>query len=643
MADLRLLPRYYAVFLLLIISITNSTSYIAPTSGRAVALDPWQANLSSNGYGYRVLAGQHSVLGVQQALVILVDFEDVRHTKSPDQVRDVAVDQLNVYYNEVSYGKVSIAGQVFGWYTLPEPMSYYGHDRQKPGDDENKDQLAFNALLKLPSSLDLTPFQYFVIVHAGQDQADDQNRVMSDEIWSSCSCSVFPYYGTVDPIYVGSKVFVNYAFLSEFSGVGTYAHEWGHLFGLPDLYDTTTSGNSFVGYWSLMDVGSRCCGNATESTPSYPGGWAATLLGWVAPTVADSRILVSTFPLYPLETPNVTVILIPVSLLTYYFIEYRSTTGSDSHLSGSGILVYLVDEGLENGVIKLVNPQTGKPFPSQKRTMLNAALFNSRDQLIDDINRVYVGFSKSSDLITALYSKLGLTGNVVPTNLAASLTSVESTYGDQISFGMTLLDGGGHPLTGQEINAVMFDSMSKQWLDIGSSVTDQQGHITFVSKLIIHVGGYLLRLLFPGGRNADILYASSHVEIRLQILPARMLITMTAPVFVLGAEYHVEVSVVDSRGEPLKGVSVELYVNNVRREVVQTNASGKSDLALQLGSGEIGHVLVANATLVNYDVAEASMVTLNLASVLILTLAAAALIGIAIWKRKGVKAIISSI
>jgi len=643
MADLRLLPRYYAVFLLLIISITNSTSYIAPTSGRAVALDPWQANLSSNGYGYRVLAGQHSVLGVQQALVILVDFQDVRHTRSPDQVRDVAIDQLNAYYNEVSYGKVSIAGQIFGWYTLPEPMSYYGHDHQKPGDDENKDELAFNALLKLPSSLDLTPFQYLVIVHAGQDQADDQNKVMSDEIWSSCSCSVFPYYAAVDPIYVGLKVFVNYAFLSEFSGVGTYAHEWGHLFGLPDLYDTTTSGSSFVGYWSLMDMGSRCCGNATESTPSYPGGWAAALLGWVAPTVADSRILVSTLSLHPLETPNVTVILIPVSLLTYYFIEYRTTTGSDSHLPGSGVLIFLADEGLENGVLKLVNPETGKLFSSQKRTVLNAALFNSRDQLLDDVNRVYVGFSTSSGLITVVYSKLGLIGNVVTTSLLSSLTSMEGMYGDQISFRTTLLDGGGNPLTGQEVRVVMFDLVSRQWLDIGSSITDQQGDISFETKLTSHVGGYLLRLLYPGGRSEDTLYASAHVEIRLQILPARMLITMTAPVFVLGAEYHVEVSVVDSHGEPLKGVSVELYVNTVRRGVVQTNASGKGDLALQLGSGEIGHVLVANATLANYDVAEASMVTLNLASVVILTLAAVALIAIAVWKRRGIKAIISSI
>jgi hypothetical protein len=37
------------------------------------------------------------------------------------------------------------------------------------------------------------------------------------------------------------------------------------------------------------------------------------------------------------------------------------------------------------------------------------------------------------------------------------------------------------------------------------------------------------------------------------------------------------------------------------------------------------------------------MVTLNLASVVILTLAAVALIAIAVWKRRGIKAIISSI
>jgi len=32
---------------------------------------------------------------------------------------------MNAYYLEVSFGQVSVSGKVYGWYTLPQPWSYY--------------------------------------------------------------------------------------------------------------------------------------------------------------------------------------------------------------------------------------------------------------------------------------------------------------------------------------------------------------------------------------------------------------------------------------------------------------------------------------------------------------------------------------
>jgi M6 family metalloprotease-like protein len=606
-----------------------------PVLAQSTLADSGRFRVSQADYGYRVLSGQHNVIGVQQGIVILVEFKDVRHNNSLDQIRDVASDQLDAYYNEVSYGKVSIEAQLFGWYALPQPMSHYGNDSNSPGDDRNKDQLAIDALMQLPSSLDLTPFKYLIIVHAGQDQADDQNKILSPEIWSSCSCSVFPHYQTHEPIYVGSKAFVNYAFLSEFNGVGTFAHEWGHLFGLPDLYDYTARGNSFVGYWSLMDAGNRCCFGRTESTPSYVGGWADTLLGWVAPSVVDARVLASSFELQPLESIRATTILIPVSMLTYYFIEYRLASGRDSHLPDSGILIYFADEGLEDGILKLVDPRSGKPLPSQhNKTTLDNAVFNPGDRFGDATRHVYVGFSKNLGSVTALYSRHEFTGSFTRSNLMTPRSTVGATFGDRISIAGILLDLNGYPLADQKIEVDMFHRVMNRWMNIGSSVTDQKGHISFETGPVDQVSSYVLRLLYPGGKIGEVLYVSSETKVTLQIQPAKMIITISAPTFVLVNKYYAEVSVVDRHGEPLAGVNIAISVNNARKGFLATDASGRVRLTLHFGFGEILHFVLANATVANYHPAHVFATIINGPTILMLGVPAVALIAVVVWDTK---------
>ena len=100
-------------------------------------------------------------------------------------MKSLAIDGMNNYYSEVSYGKASVTGEVYGWYTVSNTMGYYGRDRRTPGQDINLFSLADDVAAMLPSSVDTSSFKYLIIVHAGQDQATNTGMTLSGEIWQT--------------------------------------------------------------------------------------------------------------------------------------------------------------------------------------------------------------------------------------------------------------------------------------------------------------------------------------------------------------------------------------------------------------------------------------------------------------------------
>ena len=60
---------------------------------------------------------------------------------------------------------------------------------------------------------------------------------------------------------------------------GFFCHEFGHLLGLPDLYDTNEENgtDSGVGHWCLMARGGW---GGQEATPSGLSAWSKSALDW---------------------------------------------------------------------------------------------------------------------------------------------------------------------------------------------------------------------------------------------------------------------------------------------------------------------------------------------------------------------------
>jgi M6 family metalloprotease-like protein len=154
--------------------------------------------------------------------------------------------------------------------------------------------------------------------------------------------------------------------------LGTVAHEFGHILGLPDLYDKDLSSYG-LGHWGLMSYGTY--GTMTFSNtylptqsswdrPGYPSAWSRVQLGWIDPVAVHADTLFSIWRAEdppPLNYPQVVKIwtsnswtpLSPWTPSEYFLFEHRQSAsgtydyGPSVGFNGDGegaVLLYHVDE-----------------------------------------------------------------------------------------------------------------------------------------------------------------------------------------------------------------------------------------------------------------------------------------------------------
>jgi immune inhibitor A len=118
---------------------------------------------------------------------------------------------------------------------------------------------------------------HVVLVHAGEDKSGGGGAEGTYAIWAHSSS----VSGGAEIGDTGLKV-ANYIVQPEDSGVGVFAHEYGHDLGLPDLYDNSSGGESDIDFWDLMSSGSHA-GPIFQSMPTHMGIWDKWVLGWAEP------------------------------------------------------------------------------------------------------------------------------------------------------------------------------------------------------------------------------------------------------------------------------------------------------------------------------------------------------------------------
>ena len=188
-----------------------------------------------------------------------------------------------------------------------------------------------------------------LIIFIGAGFASNYGGNNSNYLWPHQSI-LYDYdnhtYLKYDNTYVGKYAATNELYGWETDptstplGIGTIAHEFSHVLGLMDHYDTNYSdqGQSHdPGDWDVMASGNLI--NKGRTPPNY-NIFERFTLGWINPPILDQA---GSYSLQALNTSNEGYILRTPVDQEYFTIENRQQTGWDAYLPGHGMLIFRVD------------------------------------------------------------------------------------------------------------------------------------------------------------------------------------------------------------------------------------------------------------------------------------------------------------
>ena len=307
-----------------------------------------------------------------KVLAILVEWDDRLHTYSAGTFDSLLFSE-NVfpggsvadYYREVSYGQMTIVGDVYGWHNAGPTFSgwgYFDFEDILPAIDPFVDFSQYDG--DNDGNVDAV---IFIRSGTGEEDTHDPNDMWSAAMvyplgqgpgpfdgvmvsrWNT-SPELRPLHDSLNPPALTG--------VDTLIGLRVYTHELAHNLGLPDLYDydakldisTYTTPNDanehpvvdwdIMGYYGygLLAIGSWL--------PTHFCGWSRMKLGWIQPIVLTDSL--QQIVLYNIEaTPDSSLYMIPIDTTVgeYFLLEYRNPSSPAQYDKlDSDFSVFLADQ-----------------------------------------------------------------------------------------------------------------------------------------------------------------------------------------------------------------------------------------------------------------------------------------------------------
>ena len=294
---------------------------------------------------------------------------------------------LSEFYAEVSSGLVQLEGATFDWQQTGMARADVTLGQSGLGSSQSQGVGAFvEAIVQLldEAGVDWSQFDqsgdgYVDVLAVFHPEQGAECDGATDRIWShrwtlraategrlpdGFRTSTPRPYGQ-DNIYIDD--YIIQPLLScdgeEISEIGTFAHELGHGFGLPDLYPTSSvQFFSGVGNWDLMGTGGWGCQGGTPERPCHLGAWSKLALGWI--TAED--VAPDTDEIVTLEAVQAGRRVLRLQARDgsneYILLENRQRQGSDQALPEPGLLIWHIDEDVlsQRWTSNTVNTDAGR-------------------------------------------------------------------------------------------------------------------------------------------------------------------------------------------------------------------------------------------------------------------------------------------
>lgn len=345
--------------------------------------------------------------GMVKAAVILVEFPDLAFTEGDK-------DRFNSLLNSEGYSENGADGSakdyfkaqfgeladfqfdVYGPYTAKNGYAYYGGNDDS-GNDKAPAELVAEACEGLDAEVDFSQYDsdgdgvcdFVFMFFAGNDEAQNP-ALYPDNIWSHAY--VVDYYNP--ELYLDGVRISRYACTSElmvagngsrFTAIGTFCHEFSHILGLSDAYDTSynydgmATADALWGSTSIMDSGSY---NNNGNTPPNYNAFEREMLEIASPR----ELSTGEQSLAPVNVSNEFIRIESDTENEYFIVECRKKEGWDAYIPASGMLVYHIDKS-ENDAGTSYN--YGRPVTASERWLYNEVNSYPLHQCADLIEASY--------------------------------------------------------------------------------------------------------------------------------------------------------------------------------------------------------------------------------------------------------------